>query len=480
MSRGKRSTLFVALQQCITLAAHVVQIVVLSRLLDPRDYGLAAEAGIIFTFANVFKDLGFSAAAIQSPNLTKQDSNNLFWVGMTFALAISLLIVASGPLVAIFYKESILSALILVMGITFVISSLGNQPIALAQRDFKFKEVALWSMAAKTLGLITGCVMAANSFGPWAIIWMHFIEAAIVTMGGFITSRFVPGWMHDLASSRQYLSFGALLSLSGLLSFVSRNLDKILIGKLFGPESLGFYTRAHGLLIFPLTAILSGFNRLNLASLSRLTEQPEKYNSHLNVILQAYFYLTAMLIVPAVVCAKDVIELAMGPKWLAVVPIFQVMAPYAAYQIVSYGCNLTLISNAHMAKLTKLHLLNCLTSILAIVIAVPFGLIGLAASFALTGIVVQQTLFIWFASQTAVLNTQLFIKTVLRLFLQVAGVTALCFLIKGQLELQVGNYLQMVLVGLVSSSVLLLCVWYSDLRKHLHLPLNSRLRPGVK
>jgi PST family polysaccharide transporter len=471
MNGGKKPALFVALQQCVTLVAHVVQIVVLSRLLNPRDYGLAAEAGLIFTFANVFKDLGFSAAAIQSPNLTRQDSNNLFWVGMAVATCISVLIIASGPAVAIFYQESVLSALIVVMGLTFIISSLGNQPIALAQRDFKFKQVALWSMTGKVLGLCSGCLLGLRGFGPWAIVWMHFIEAGITTVGGFISSGFVPGWAHNLASSRQHLGFGALLSVSGLLSFVSRNLDKVLIGKLFGPESLGFYTRAHGLLIFPLTAILSGFNRLNLASLSRLNGQRDRYNSHLSVILQAYFYLTAILIVPAVVCARSVIYVAMGPKWLAVAPIFQVMAPYAAYQIVSYACNLTLISSANMGRLARLHVLNCLASSTAILIAVPFGLTGLAISFALTGVFVQQSLFIVFASQTNVLETRAFVRTVLRLSAQVALVAAICFSVKWQLETRVGMYSEMGIIGLISSSLFAVFVQSSDLK--------SLLRPAT-
>ena len=411
---------FVVVQQVFILAIHFLQIVLFSRLLSPSDYGIAAMAGTIFTMANVFKDFGFSASAIQTKELRKQDSDNLFWIGLLVAAAIAGTIIFLSPLLGWFFKQPIVTRLVMLMGVTYLVAALGNQPTALAQRDFQFKPLAISGMAAKGIGFLSGYCLALGGFGPWSIAWMHLVESVMGSTFGFIISGYRPGRIANLSDTTSHFKFGALMTASGLMSFLSRNIDKILIGRLYGAEALGIYTRAHGMIIFPFTGLLAGFTRFNLASLSRLVDKGQQYQSYVLFVLQVYMLVAACIVVPSVVLADEIVEILMGKQWASVSPIFVIMAPYTWYQIISYLCNVSLISKGRMTQLATVHFWNCIISTAAIVIASPFGLLGLAFSFALGGMSLQLLMFLYIVAREKTIDIGPFLK--------VASINIICAL----------------------------------------------------
>jgi len=58
--------------------------IILVRILEPQDYGLIGMAMIFMGFIDVLGDLGLGGAIIQGrqSNLSKEDLNNVFWLGI--------------------------------------------------------------------------------------------------------------------------------------------------------------------------------------------------------------------------------------------------------------------------------------------------------------------------------------------------------------------------------------------------------------
>src|SRR5438552_14678532 len=96
----------------ITIAAQGAQlllnlayIMVLARLLTPRDFGLFAMVTAVMGYLRVFKDAGLSTATVQREGITQAQVSNLFWINVGLSGAITLLLAACSPLVAWFYRE---------------------------------------------------------------------------------------------------------------------------------------------------------------------------------------------------------------------------------------------------------------------------------------------------------------------------------------------------------------------------------------
>src|SRR3989442_11225255 len=77
--------------------------VVLVRLLGPRNIGLAAEALVFTRLAFLFSDVGLRAVLVQRKTLTAVDRSTAFWTSTVVGLVISLTVVAlAGPIAALF------------------------------------------------------------------------------------------------------------------------------------------------------------------------------------------------------------------------------------------------------------------------------------------------------------------------------------------------------------------------------------------
>ncbi|MDQ5845381.1 MAG: oligosaccharide flippase family protein, partial [Acidobacteriota bacterium] len=96
----------------VTLSAQVFKFVfstlatiVLARLLTPDDYGLIGMVAILINFVGMFQYLGLSTATVKWSDLNHRQVSTLFWINMGLSAAIMLVTIASGPLLAWFYKE---------------------------------------------------------------------------------------------------------------------------------------------------------------------------------------------------------------------------------------------------------------------------------------------------------------------------------------------------------------------------------------
>src|SRR5690606_27145269 len=102
---------------------------------------------------------------------------------------------------------------------------------------------------------VIGVVLAWQLRSYWALYAAAVASAVVSLAGCWMASRFVPGRPAFDRDTRAMIGFGSGISGFNVANYLSRNADKILIGRFFGGEPLGFYDRAYRLLLFPLSQI---------------------------------------------------------------------------------------------------------------------------------------------------------------------------------------------------------------------------------
>jgi PST family polysaccharide transporter len=85
----------------------------LARLLTPEDYGLVSMVVAFTGFAPILTDLGVRDAVTQRSRISHGEMTALFWFTMAVGVGFTLLVAASGPLVARFYGEPRLTMIVL-------------------------------------------------------------------------------------------------------------------------------------------------------------------------------------------------------------------------------------------------------------------------------------------------------------------------------------------------------------------------------
>ena len=110
----------------VTMTAQAMQFflilaytMVLARLLVPREFGLVAMVTTIMGLLRIFQDAGLSTATVQRQEITHGQVSNLFWVNVAVGGVITLLVAASAPAIAWFYREPRLVGITLVLSLPF-------------------------------------------------------------------------------------------------------------------------------------------------------------------------------------------------------------------------------------------------------------------------------------------------------------------------------------------------------------------------
>lgn len=83
------STKWIALSKLIQIVIQVVCLTILTRLLEPKEYGLMAMATVVTNFTLVVRDLGTAAAVIQRRELNQAIKSTVFWINIAMGVIIS-------------------------------------------------------------------------------------------------------------------------------------------------------------------------------------------------------------------------------------------------------------------------------------------------------------------------------------------------------------------------------------------------------
>src|SRR5271154_5014072 len=101
--------------QAANFALRLGSLMVLARLLGPKDFGLVGMVTAFTGVLNLFRDFGLSSAAVQRNTVTEEQISTLFWINIFVGAILGLAAVALAPAVAAFYHEPRLLAVMMVL-----------------------------------------------------------------------------------------------------------------------------------------------------------------------------------------------------------------------------------------------------------------------------------------------------------------------------------------------------------------------------
>ena len=304
----------------------------LARLLTPEDYGLLGMVFALTAFLQVFADLGLSMATVQKAEVTRSQVSTLFWVNVGFGALLAGVAAASAPAIAWFYREPELLRITLWLSLGFAVGALGTQHTALLVRRMRFGRLAACDVAGLLAGGGVGIWMALRGYGVYALVGQTLAHVGGRTATAWIVAGWVPGLPVRRSGVREMLRFGGYLTGFNILNYFARNMDKVLLGRFWGPAATGLYTRAYALMILPIQAISAPMGRVMIPALSKLQDDRERYAAaHLRAMR-----ILALISFPVAggmaVMSEEVVAIVFGQKWMAAVPIFRVLCVSGMFQ----------------------------------------------------------------------------------------------------------------------------------------------------
>jgi len=394
--RTARSGVVTLFTQSIKFLLSISGTIILSRLLTPEDYGLVGMVAVVTGFVLMFKDLGLSSATVQREEINAGQISTLFWVNVWLSVGVMLVTASLSPLVSWFYGEPRLTRITIGLSIGFLFGGLTVQHEALLRRTMRFMVLAIAEVSSLILGILVGVGLAWKGTGYWALVGSQLAQGISYAVLIWLFCKWRPGLPVRNSGVRTMLAFGRNLTGFSILNYFARNIDNMLVGRFWGSGQLGLYARAYQLLILPIDQINAPLTAVAVPALSRLADAPERYRMAYLRLLDKVALLTMPLMAFMVVTSDWVVLLLLGPKWLAVSRIFSLLGISGIVQPICNTSGWLFISQDRTRHLLQWGLIGPMIVIVSILVGLPWGAVGVAASYSLTFTFVITPLLFWF------------------------------------------------------------------------------------
>jgi polysaccharide transporter, PST family len=344
--------------QVVRFSIQILSVVLMARLLSPKDYGLTAIVISVIALGEVVRDFGLSTSAIQADHLSADEKSNLFWMNSAIGLGLGLLLFSLASPIAHFYKDDRLVEIAQVLSLTFLINGLSTQYKAGLNREMKFKAIAMSDSLAAILSTTFGITSAFYGFAYWAIVVQYLSNYLLAFTFYILAYKWLPSLPSFSTDMRRFTRFGMHLMASQILGQLARSVDTLIIGQRFSTELLGFYNRAQQIVIMGLNQINTPSTTLAIPVLSKLKNDEVEYQKFLKFGQAILIHTVCLFFGLLAVNANLVVNILLGPKWLATIPLVQILCGGAMFQIANYSSSWIFISKG----LTKEQLKFTLTS----------------------------------------------------------------------------------------------------------------------
>jgi O-antigen/teichoic acid export membrane protein len=279
-ARTLRGGLAKVCSQGTNLTLRIGSLMILARILDPKDFGLVAMVTALTGILNLFRDFGLSTATVQRTSVTDGQLSTLFWINLLVGVALTSLTVAGAPVIADFYNEPRLRWVTVALAAGFLFNAAGVQHAALLQRQMRFTAIALIDTASVVASVVVGIGMALQGFGYWALVAMTVATPLVYSISVWLVAAWMPGLPRRKTGVRSMMKFGGTVTLNGIIVYVAYNLEKVLLGRFWGADALGIYGRAYQLVNIPTENLNSAVGEVALSALSRIKDDPVRLKSY--------------------------------------------------------------------------------------------------------------------------------------------------------------------------------------------------------
>ncbi|WP_142849675.1 oligosaccharide flippase family protein [Telmatospirillum sp. J64-1] len=351
--------------------------VVMARLLDPAELGLAVIAQAIVLLA-VSALRAVTDAVIQAEDATEEFLSSLFWAALGGGLGLALTFLLAAPLLAAIFGQPDLAPLIQGLTPLCLLIALSVVPEGLLRRHLRFRSLALCEGASFLAGGVLAVLLALHGWGVWSLI------VYVLTAQALFTAALWPVWRPSLRFSstalRRALPLAASIGGMNLLNHANARIMDVALGLFFGPVLAAQYRVAHQLLDLVTHVTLMPLQSLALPVLSRLQHDPR----HLAETFLALIRKAALLVFPVFLGLAALmpwfLPLLFGETWRDSVTIAQILCLIAGPYVILFFALPALTALGKARQALSATALQAGLNLLAVAAAAPFGPLAVAGA----------------------------------------------------------------------------------------------------
>lgn len=377
---------WLTLSQASRVILQLISLFVLSRLLQPSEYGLLAMATVATNFAFLLRDMGTGAAVVQKENLTEETKSTVFWLNVAMGLFLTLALVIAAPFMAKYFRIDKLAPVLCLLSIVFPITSASAVHQSLLERRSGFKTLARIEIVSSVVGLVVAITLAYLGFGVYSLVWNSLASALCASVQLWAISPWRPKKIWDMVELRSLVGFSGNLTGFNFINFFARNADSMVIGRVLGSVQLGIYSQAYKVMMFPLQSMSYVVGRALFPVMSRQQGERDKMAQLYFRSLRLIATLTAPMMAGLWLLREPFVTIALGPRWSQVPIVLAWLAPVGFLQSLISTTGSVFMATGRTDLLMRLGLLGSVLQVGSFFIGVNWGIEGVACCYLIANI----------------------------------------------------------------------------------------------
>lgn len=322
-SRFIKSVLAFSFSHTFGRIVNGLAFLILLTKLPPEEIGLVSMAAVFATILSAASEIGFEAALIQAPSLTRRQKTGVFWIGLGLAGAAYVAVFLTAPIISQFYQEPQLESLIRIYLLVLFLNAIKIVPYSMLVRELKFGRISLIESGSLLVASVLMVFLAFRGWGAWSLVIAELARMFCLLIGSQIGSFFVPGIRFSLSEVFPLIRFGFFATMSRILYNFYTNIDYLIVGKFFGSAAVGIYTVAYRVVFDTLKAGTGMINKVAYPTFTKLQKDLIRLRRYFFSIARMNLSVMGLFLVLAAFFA-DWVMLTLGyEKWMAAIPIIR-------------------------------------------------------------------------------------------------------------------------------------------------------------
>ena len=315
---------------------RIGSMLVLTRLLTPRDFGLVALVTVITGFfERVLGDTGTTVALVRNPRLTQGLASSVFYWNVAIGLFTTAFLAVWAAPIARALGDASATDIVRVVGLLALVNSFTHLPNALFRRRMQFRQLAAVNLTNAVITAAASIALAVLDFGVWSLVWGNIAGSAAAVVLSWSIVRWRPSRYFSRKDMSEISGFSTNLSIQNVFGYVSYAGDRFIIGRFIGTTALGYYGLANRLMRYPVQTSAQTYRDVMFPSLAKIQSDPAAMTAAYTRSIGGISLLLFPLCATVAAVAQPLVAVMLGPKWAPTADIIGIIAITSALQAIS-------------------------------------------------------------------------------------------------------------------------------------------------
>ena len=193
------------------------------------------------------------------------------------------------------------------------------------KKKLNFKLLSIISVSTAIIALVVTIFMAYKGFGVWALVAQNLIVAAIPSLVFWFYVKWRPQLVFSWQSFKGLFSFGFYMFLTHLVNDFAGQIQGLLIGKIYSPSTMGYYSKASGTEKLASKSISQIMTQVTYPLYAEVQDDKAAMINMIKRMTSTIAFFTFPMMFILLLVAKPLFILLYSERWVQSIPYFQVL-----------------------------------------------------------------------------------------------------------------------------------------------------------